>query len=164
MNPVKHLRSEARRTAIAALLLSVLGGMPSSAVARMYQWVDPVTHSVQLSGTPPAWYRADDGPRVLVYERGRVIDDTARPVEPARRAELRARAFGENQPALLNPAPSAPAPESSPAQPKTEVPPAVAQKSDQLETFKALLEAWDREHAAAATRAITPASPTPPSP
>lgn len=47
------------------------------AYARMYQWIDPDTGTSQLSGKPPHWYRSDiPGPRVIVYENGRVIDDT----------------------------------------------------------------------------------------
>ena len=45
--------------------------------ARMYQWVDPDTKTTQLSGKPPYWYRSGEtGPRVIVFDNGRVIDDT----------------------------------------------------------------------------------------
>jgi len=44
--------------------------------------VSPTTGSVQLSGTPPAWYRSDvAGPRVQVFESGNLVDDTAIVVE-----------------------------------------------------------------------------------
>ncbi|MDZ7734825.1 MAG: hypothetical protein U5P41_00710 [Gammaproteobacteria bacterium] len=52
------------------------------AAARMYQWVDPVSGRTQLSGTPPAWYRSgDDAPRVFVFEKGQLVDDTGVTVE-----------------------------------------------------------------------------------
>lgn len=74
------------------VLICMLQIMP--AVARMYQWNDPVTGTTQLSGTPPAWYRSgDDSPRVFVFERGRVIDDTGVPVSDEHRIFLRQQAF-----------------------------------------------------------------------
>ena len=46
--------------------------------ARMYQWQEPDTGTTQLSGKPPAWYRSTaGGPRVFVFDDGRLIDDTA---------------------------------------------------------------------------------------
>ncbi len=64
--------------------------------ARVYQWRNPTSGSVELSGTPPAWYRgAVGGPRVLVYQNGQLIDDTAFSVEPALGEELREAAFRE---------------------------------------------------------------------
>jgi hypothetical protein len=66
----------------------------SQAEARMYQWVSPETGSIQLSGAPPAWYRSGgDGPRVFVFENGRLVDDTAVPVPDFQREQLRADAF-----------------------------------------------------------------------
>lgn len=63
-------------------------------LARMYQWVEPDTGTTQLSGKPPAWYRSDSGgPRVLVFEDGRLIDDTAIEVARELRRDLRKRAF-----------------------------------------------------------------------
>ena len=62
--------------------------------ARMYQWVDPVTGSVQMSGTPPSWYRsAWGGPRVRVFENGRVVDDTAIALGEDEGGALREEAF-----------------------------------------------------------------------
>ena len=59
---------------ISILLLTALA---APAQARMYQWIDPDTGTTQLSGKPPAWYRSGaEGPRVFVFENGRVIDDT----------------------------------------------------------------------------------------
>lgn len=62
--------------------------------ARMYQWVSPDTGTTQLSGKPPSWYRSGrPGPRVFVFEHGRIIDDTAIKVTEAERERLRDQAF-----------------------------------------------------------------------
>ncbi|NKB36392.1 MAG: hypothetical protein GKR93_04375 [Gammaproteobacteria bacterium] len=62
--------------------------------ARMYQWVDPDSGSTQLSGKPPMWYRsAENGPRVFVFEKSKVIDDTGIEVSDSERDRLRQRAF-----------------------------------------------------------------------
>lgn len=63
--------------------------------ARMYQWINPNTGSVQLSGTPPAWYRAGDGPRVRVFDDGNLVDDTAIELPRLHNDELRETAFKE---------------------------------------------------------------------
>lgn len=72
------------------------------AAARMYKWVDPQTGITQLSGKPPPWYRSgEDGPRVFVFERGKVVDDTGIKVTAAERDRLRQQALlevsGNNQ-------------------------------------------------------------------
>ncbi len=61
----------------------------------LYQWQDPRTGTTQFSGQPPGWYRSDraSGPRVLVFHRGQLVDDTAVPVTEDRRAALRAEAI-----------------------------------------------------------------------
>ena len=77
--------------------LFVLALVPCSenADARMYQWSNEATGTVQLSGSPPAWYRSfADGPRVFVFDNGQLIDDTAVPVEEEHRQLLHANAFG----------------------------------------------------------------------
>lgn len=62
--------------------------------ARMYQWTEADTGSTQLSGKPPMWYRsASAGPRVFVFDNGRLIDDTAIEVDDEVRQQLRQRAF-----------------------------------------------------------------------
>ncbi len=62
--------------------------------ARMYQWVEPGSNSTQLSGKPPAWYRsANGGPRVFVFENGRLIDDTGVRVSDDVRQLMRQQAF-----------------------------------------------------------------------
>jgi hypothetical protein len=64
-------------TRLQSLLLVLLLLTATSAGARMYQWHDPDSRSVQFSGVPPAWYRSPEGgPRVRVYEGGRLVDDT----------------------------------------------------------------------------------------
>ena len=66
---------------MARLLILLLLLLSTAAGARMYQWQDPHSKSMQFSGVPPAWYRdAQDGPRVRVYEGGQLIDDTAIPL------------------------------------------------------------------------------------
>lgn len=67
-----------------------------TAEARMYQWVNPHTRSPQLSGTPPSWYRSEQGgPRVRVYDSGNLVDDTRIALPPAQAQELRDAAFEE---------------------------------------------------------------------
>ena len=62
--------------------------------ARMYQWVDPQTGTTQLSGKPPPWYRSGDrGPRVYVFDNGKVIDDTGIRVSDSERERLRNEAL-----------------------------------------------------------------------
>ncbi|GJM06002.1 MAG: hypothetical protein DHS20C09_19980 [marine bacterium B5-7] len=62
--------------------------------ARMYQWVEADTGTTQLSGKPPMWYRsASSGPRIFVFDNGRLIDDTALEVDDDVREQLRQRAF-----------------------------------------------------------------------
>jgi hypothetical protein len=59
------------------LLIVLLMMVSTAAAARMYQWQDPHSKSVQFSGVPPSWYRGPgDGPRVRVYEGGKLVDDT----------------------------------------------------------------------------------------
>jgi hypothetical protein len=73
------------------------------AEARMYQWVSPQSGYTQFSGKPPAWYRSTSrGPRILVFENGKLIDDTAKPVSQSVRENLRARAFQEPEDTKLS--------------------------------------------------------------
>ena len=70
----------------------------ASASARMYVWVSPQSGSVEMSGTPPAWYRGElGGPRVQVFDNGNLLDDTA--IAPSARhdEELREAAFEESE-------------------------------------------------------------------
>lgn len=62
--------------------------------ARMYQWVDPDTGTPYLSGSPPAWYRSvDGGPRVQVFEDGKLVDDTRWRADDQRQRDLREQAL-----------------------------------------------------------------------
>ena len=64
--------------------------------ARMYQWVNNSTGRVELSGTPPAWYRSDQGgPRIQVFDNGQMVDDTAIELSAAQNQKLREAAFEE---------------------------------------------------------------------
>lgn len=64
------------------------------AEARMYQWIDPDSGTTQLSGKPPVWYRNNDkGPRIIVIENGKVVDDTSIKVSDDVREMLRQRAY-----------------------------------------------------------------------
>jgi hypothetical protein len=65
-----------------------------SAQAQMYQWADPETGTTQLSGKPPVWYRSvEGGPRVFVFNRGKIVDDTGIKISDEQRISLRTRAF-----------------------------------------------------------------------
>ena len=81
-----------RKIILTLSLLTILTGV---AEARMYQWTDTNSGNVQLSGTPPSWYRGTHiGPRVLVFEDGELIDDTLVEVSESQRFVLRDSAFG----------------------------------------------------------------------
>lgn len=68
--------------------------LSQSVQAQMYQWVDPETGTTQLSGKPPVWYRsAEGGPRVFVFNRGKVVDDTGIDISDEQRISLRTKAF-----------------------------------------------------------------------
>ena len=81
------------RSLLAIVLLAVTTAAPA---ARMYQWVNPLTGTPVLSGTPPAWYRSvQGGPRVRVFENGMLVDDTVIALSPKHSEELREAAFDE---------------------------------------------------------------------
>ena len=85
----------ASRTVQIALLLPLLL-LATTAEARLYQWTNPQTGSAQLSGAPPSWYRSPaGGPRVLVYDNGQLIDDTAVAIPSENGEILRKEAFQE---------------------------------------------------------------------
>ena len=151
--------------AVPALLCAVLSGLnlgaAAASTARLYQWHDPSTGTLQLAGRAPPWYRdSKQGPRVRVYQAGRLLDDTARAVPPDDRAALRAAAFGLAAPgrAIL------PGPDATPSAPTIPPSPAVQRPATaaKIEEFKALLEAWDREQTAAAVKPIEPVPASPP--
>ena len=75
-------------------LLLVLLMLPTIIEARMYQWTDSETGTTQLSGKPPGWYRTQQpGPRIFVFENGKIIDDTGIKVSKEHQELLRQRAY-----------------------------------------------------------------------
>ena len=91
MNKFKHHR---RVFAGLSLVLGVAFILPV-ADARMYQWEQPLSGRIQLSGDAPAWYRSmNPGPRILVFDNGKLIDDTAVAVSELQRQWLREQALG----------------------------------------------------------------------
>ncbi|MFQ5659674.1 MAG: hypothetical protein ACE5GZ_04565 [Gammaproteobacteria bacterium] len=81
-------------TLLRFFLLSLFVGHLAAAQARMYQWLDPDNGTTQLSGKPPVWYRSTGGgPRVFVFENGRIIDDTHIHVSITEQEKLRQQAF-----------------------------------------------------------------------
>ena len=75
-----------------SLLLLLL--VSTAAGARMYQWQDPHSRSVQFAGVPPAWYRSPEGgPRVRVYDGGKLVDDTYIPLSEDDTRVMRDTAF-----------------------------------------------------------------------
>ncbi len=76
------------------LLFLLLLLISTAAGARMYQWLDPHSKSMQFSGVPPAWYRGlQSGPRVRVYDGGKLIDDTTIPLSLEDDRSMRDMAF-----------------------------------------------------------------------
>ena len=68
--------------------------MTTNVEARMYQWIEESAGTTQLSGKPPTWYRnVAGGPRVFVFDNGRLIDDTAVQVSDEVRQRMRQQAF-----------------------------------------------------------------------
>jgi hypothetical protein len=84
------------RHCIAVVFAAALMVSNDPADARMYQWTSPSTGNVQMAGDPPSWYRSDgDGPRVLVFDGGYLVDDTNIDVSSSRKRVLRKDAFDE---------------------------------------------------------------------
>jgi len=156
--------------ALSFLLLAAVVIVPVPVSARMYQWVDPGTGTTHWSGRPPSWYRGSQrGPRVLVFDRGRLIDDTARRVPVAERDVLRTQAFAP-EPEAPTPTADAPAEGGVDAEPPspieaagrkaapvegpkvgTEIPlPGVDQAT--IERLKAIIGEWDRRQTEEAKR------------
>ena len=78
--------------------LLLLALFAPAAAARVYQWVDPDSGNVYLSGTPPAWYRSGTaGPRVLVFDEGKLVDDTRREMSEEQAQALREEALAAEQ-------------------------------------------------------------------
>jgi hypothetical protein len=150
------------------LSLFILTGVvivPGPVFARLYQWVDPGTGTTHWSGRPPAWYRGSQhGPRVLVFDDGRLIDDTARRVPDAERDVLRIQAFTP-EPVAPTPTLDAPAegvdakppppieamdPKAVPVEgPKVPLP---GMDQATVERLKAIIGEWDRRQTEEAKR------------
>ncbi len=82
------------KTTITQFLLALLIVISMSADARMYQWTESDSGTTHFSGKPPVWYRSSaGGPRVYVFDNGRLIDDTAIEVDDDVRHQLRQQAF-----------------------------------------------------------------------
>jgi hypothetical protein len=76
--------------------LIVLALIAAPAAARVYEWRDPDSGNVYMSGSPPAWYRAGtSGPRVLVFDAGRLVDDTGQAASEEEARQLREAALEE---------------------------------------------------------------------
>jgi hypothetical protein len=76
------------------LLILIILVTTTAVEARMYQWTEPGVETTQLSGKPPAWYRSvAGGPRIFVFDKGRLIDDTAVEVTDELRQRMRQQAF-----------------------------------------------------------------------
>jgi hypothetical protein len=175
------------------ILLVSLIFIACPAAARMYQWVNPASGRTQMSGTAPAWYRADDGtgngkhaPRVLVFENGQLIDDTAIAVSDEQRRQLREQAFrgaelearaASSQPEAADTLKATAPPAGSNAgqrdfsepSPAAAAAPVVPADSDAtINRMKALIEQWDKQKTEQAKTLIKQppapaASPSPPS-
>lgn len=79
---------------VLCFLLMVLAA--GAASARMYVWQSPETGSLQASGTPPSWYRSErGGPRIQVFNDGKMLDDTAIALPTPHQEKLREEAFRE---------------------------------------------------------------------
>ena len=169
------------RTIIVTLALGLI--LTATAEARMYQWSDPATGTVQLSGTPPAWYRAAaPAPRTFVFDDGQLVDDTAIPVSELQRRALREQAFGAADSTELAPeqSPEEPGPtsgalhdtlsraldagidiEAAAAEVRAEQARAAAARAvedvdvaERVTQLKALVEAWDQQRLEAARALI----------
>ncbi len=167
-------------------LLLLLVSTTAAAAARMYQWQDPDSKSIQFSGVPPAWYRGPDGgPRVRVYEGGKLIDDTYVRLSPEDDRSMRDMAFRalqeEQQVEAIKRLERAARREESrreqaqrealKAQAKTEqsetteAPPAVLPDSldpEMVDRLKAIIAEYDRAGTAGASRAPSGSVPEAP--
>jgi len=83
-----------RRYCLVGILCFSQSVFMQSVQAQMYQWTDPESGTTQLSGKPPAWYRSvEGGPRVFVFNRGKIVDDTGIKISDEQRISLRTKAF-----------------------------------------------------------------------
>ena len=160
------------------LLIAVVTFISFTADARMYQWVDPDNGVTQLSGKPPVWYRsAQGGPRVFVFENGKIIDDTGNSVSETERESLRQQAFlraaddkaaareklleAKRLQAMLNPSTAAdqdqmveekPEPDTNAVKPK----PAPETQEETVDKMKALIQEWETQRTQSAKEIVGP--------
>lgn len=86
------LFSCSNQVAFAGLLLVASTLLAPVAQAQLYSWKDAGGNAI-IKNSPPPWYKEGElsrGPRVQVMRMGKIIDDTAWPLE--RRQEGRAQA------------------------------------------------------------------------
>lgn len=86
------LFSRFHQATFSGLLLVAATLLAPAAQAQLYSWQD-AEGNVTIKSSPPPWYKEGEhsrGPRVQVMRMGKVIDDTAWPLE--RRQEGRAQA------------------------------------------------------------------------
>lgn len=156
----------------------------TQAAARMYQWVDPSTGITQLSGKPPPWYRSGvGGPRVFVFEQGRIIDDTGIKVPATDRELLRQQALldarqntgkggkvlrdvgraqaarkqeGSKQPSAKKTKPSGPSsePDTGSRPPSKERPAVTPPPTAQEKAMKAVISRWEKSRADQARKIV----------
>jgi len=160
-----------------------------SAHARVYQWVDPASTITQFSGKPPVWYRGmEGGPRVIVFENNRIIDDTNIRVSDVEQGRLRRLAFlqaetdretakekllqakrleaiseqtqGGKQQSSTETQSSAEQASESAAPVNTPEPPATAvTDAVVVDRMRMLIQEWEKKNAASAKALIEPGAP-----
>jgi hypothetical protein len=169
-------------------ILSILVFTILSAHARMYQWIDPASKITQFSGKPPVWYRsAKGGPRVIVFENNRIIDDTNIRVSDVEQQRLRRQAFVEaesdretakeklvkakrleafskqtedDEEQTPVPPPMAAEQSDKPATPaKAPAPTAAERDVEVVNQMRMLIQAWEKNKAASARALVEPAAP-----
>lgn len=160
------------------LFIIIIAIASQAADARMYQWVDPDNGVTQLSGKPPVWYRSvKGGPRVFVFENGKIIDDTGHSVTDTERESLRQQALlkaesdkaaarqklleAKRLEAMLNPSSGEEQdqivdeqPESDTKTSKEKAPPATEEET--VSKMKALIQEWETQRTQSAKEIVGP--------
>lgn len=172
-------------------ILIVLAFTILSAHARMYQWIDPASKITQLSGKPPVWYRSKKGgPRIIVFENNRIVDDTNIRVSDVEQERLRRQAFletetnreaakekllqakrleaisermggGKDQTKATPLTPTVQANNTEP-QSSTTSPPAAVTDAAVVNRMRLLIQQWEAKNAASAKAVIEPGTPVSP--
>ena len=87
----------------------VLLALPSAALAQLYTWRD-AEGNVIIKNSPPPWYKESErsrGARVQVLRNGKLVDDTAWPVEKRQAERTTAAREEEKRARPEKPAPAA---------------------------------------------------------